>query len=89
MAPKTLYDAAEVQQKVTETAETAFKMLEEEAGSSLSRLKSRAIIWAPPPRTATHSTGSQRYVAPSVSSGLTATKAQTRALPRGFVTTIT
>ena len=30
MAPKTLYNAAEVQQKVTETAEKAFKTLEEE-----------------------------------------------------------
>ena len=56
------------------------------AGSSLRRPKSRAIIWAPPPRTATHSTKSQRYVVRSVSGGLTATKAQTRALPRGFVT---
>ena len=30
MAPKTLYDAGEVQKKVTETAEKAFKTLEEE-----------------------------------------------------------
>ena len=30
MAPKTLYNAAEVQQKVTETAEKAVKTLEEE-----------------------------------------------------------
>ena len=30
MAPKTLYNAAEVQQKVTETAEKAFKTLNEE-----------------------------------------------------------
>ena len=30
MAPKTLYNAAEVQQKVTETAEKAFKTFEEE-----------------------------------------------------------
>ena len=43
----------------------------------------------PPLPTDTHSTGSQRYVARSVASGLNATKAQTRALPRGFVTTTT
>ena len=30
MAPKTLYDAAEVQQKVTETAEKVFEILNEE-----------------------------------------------------------
>ena len=30
MAPKTLYDAAEVQKKVTETAEKTFKTLQEE-----------------------------------------------------------
>ena len=30
MAPKTLYEAAEVQQKVTETAEKVFETLKEE-----------------------------------------------------------
>ena len=37
MAPKTFYDAGEVQKKVTETAEKTFKTLQEGDGSSLNR----------------------------------------------------
>ena len=48
MAPKTLYNAAEVQQKVTETAEKAFKTLEEEGWEFSESTEIKAIIntWA-------------------------------------------
>ena len=80
MAPKTFYDAGEVQKKVTETAEKTFKTLQEEGWEFSESTQLPTAIYL---------TRNQRYGARSVSSGLTATKAQTRALPRGFVTTIT
>ena len=89
MAPKTLYDAGEVQKKVTETALKALTALEEEGWEFSESIAITCDYLGAATSDGYALDKRQRYVAQSVSSDLTATKAQTRILPRGFVTTIT